>query len=76
MYFNGASQNEVAEGLDEIDQDFAEPLKLNLKGYSYKEIAEILDINPNTVGTRIHRAKRDLKEWLIERGYKFEDEEK
>lgn len=75
-YFGGASQNEVAEGLNEIDQDFAEPLKLNLQGYSYKEIAETLGINANTVGTRIHRAKRDLRDWLLERGYKFKDEEK
>ena len=47
-----------------------------IEEHTHKEIAEILGMNASTVGTRIHRAKRDLRDWLIERGYKFEDEEK
>lgn len=75
-FFGRVSQSEVVEGLNAINQDFAEPLKLSLQGYSYKEIADLLQTKPKTVGTRIHRAKIDLKDWLIERGYKFKDEEK
>ncbi len=37
-------------------------MKLYLEGYSYAEIGEKLDMNPKTVGVRIHRVKKMIKE--------------
>ncbi|MEZ5038513.1 MAG: RNA polymerase sigma factor [Saprospiraceae bacterium] len=36
-----------------------------MEGYAYQEIAEILDIPRNTVGTKIRRAKKRLKKALL-----------
>ncbi|CAG9621479.1 RNA polymerase sigma factor [Sutcliffiella rhizosphaerae] len=36
------------------------------KGWKEKEIAEAMDMNPSTVKTKIHRAKRKLKERLMQ----------
>ncbi|MCI5082693.1 MAG: sigma-70 family RNA polymerase sigma factor [Saprospiraceae bacterium] len=38
-----------------------ELFQLYLDGYEYKEIAEILGINKNTVGTRIYRIRKFLR---------------
>lgn len=41
------------------DGDF-QVMRLYIDGYSYEEIGESLDMNINTVGVRIHRAKKVL----------------
>ena len=43
------------------------PLVLNkLQGFTSREIAEILDISPATVEARLHRAKENLKNKLLQ----------
>lgn len=45
--------------------EYREPLVLQvLAGFSGEEIAEILDLNKNTVMTRLFRARNQLKEFL------------
>lgn len=41
------------------EQDF-KVMKLYIEGLSYEEIAGYLEMNINTVGVRIHRAKKTL----------------
>jgi RNA polymerase sigma-70 factor (ECF subfamily) len=40
-----------------------------VEGLSYNEIAEALNISEGTVGSRLNRARRKLKEYLIELGW-------
>ena len=49
----------------ELAEEYREPLLLQvLGGFSGEEIAEILDLNKNTVMTRLFRARNKLKEAL------------
>ena len=49
----------------ELAEEYREPLVLQvLGGFSGEEIAEILDLNKNTVMTRLFRARNQLKEAL------------
>lgn len=48
-----------------MPEDYSEPLVLQvLGGFSGEEIASILDLNKNTVMTRLFRARNQLKELL------------
>jgi RNA polymerase sigma-70 factor, ECF subfamily len=40
-----------------------------IEGLSYKEIAQVLQIPDGTVGSRLNRARRELKKLLIELGW-------
>ena len=62
MFLNDSSRIGVA--ISKLDEEIRETLRLSLMNYSYKEIAEILDIPVSTVGTRIHRAKKDIRKYL------------
>ncbi len=56
---------EVMESLQELEENFRVPLSLFYVGnYSYKEIAEVLDIPMGTVMSRIARGKDQLRERL------------
>jgi RNA polymerase sigma-70 factor (ECF subfamily) len=49
----------------ELAVEYREPLLLQvIGGFSGEEIAEILDLNKNTVMTRLFRARNQLKEAL------------
>ncbi len=44
--------------MDKKDEKYRDVLMLDIEGYSYQEISELLDINPKTVGPRLYRARR------------------
>jgi RNA polymerase sigma-70 factor (ECF subfamily) len=49
--------------ISQLESEYREPLLLQVVGgFSGKEIADILDLNSNTVMTRLFRARRKLKE--------------
>lgn len=49
--------------INQLEDEYREPLLLQVVGgFSGKEIAEILDLNSNTVMTRLFRARSQLKE--------------
>ena len=51
----------VQTALQEIAEEFRQPLVLKeIDGFSYEEIAKIIDIPPGTVRSRIFRARQEL----------------
>jgi RNA polymerase sigma-70 factor, ECF subfamily len=58
----------ITEAMDELPAEFREILVLrHQEGLSYKEIADIAQIPPGTVMSRLARARAKLKEYLAAR---------
>ena len=61
----GIPDSEVKEALESIPEQFRMAVILaDVEGFSYKEIAEILDVPIGTVMSRIHRGRRALQKKL------------
>ncbi len=59
--------DDVRQAIYRLEDDYREPLVLQvLMGHSTKEIAEMMDIKPGAVLTRLHRARIKLKEKIGE----------
>ena len=59
--------DEVAKALNSIDVDFRTVIVLcDIEGFTYEEMAKILDIPIGTVRSRLHRARQLLKQQLVE----------
>jgi len=63
-YFRDEKRRIVFEILEKLDEKEKAILVLYNHGLSYAEMAEILEINPNSVGTTLVRAIERLKEKL------------
>ena len=58
----------IKKAMDELPAEFREILVLrHQEGLSYKEIADIAQIPPGTVMSRLARARAKLKEYLAAR---------
>ena len=58
----------VQEALQQIAEEFRQPLVMKeMDGFSYEEIASVLDIPVGTVRSRIFRARKELTERLERR---------
>jgi RNA polymerase sigma-70 factor (ECF subfamily) len=63
------TEAEVKEALESLPEQFRMVVLLaDVEGFSYKEIAEILDIPIGTVMSRLHRGRRGLQKRLYEFG--------
>lgn len=61
------AESEVREALENLPESFLLPVLLgDVEQFSYKEIAEILDIPIGTVMSRLHRGRKALQEALYE----------
>jgi RNA polymerase sigma-70 factor, ECF subfamily len=61
----GMPDDEVKQALESIPEQFRMAVILaDIEGFSYKEIAEILDVPIGTVMSRIHRGRRQLQKLL------------
>ena len=59
--------DEVAKALNSIDVDFRTVIVLcDIEGFTYEEMAKILDIPIGTVRSRLHRARQLLKHQLYD----------
>ncbi|HEY9556677.1 MAG TPA: sigma-70 family RNA polymerase sigma factor [Acidimicrobiales bacterium] len=61
------SEDEVKRAVEELPENFRMAVLLaDVEGFSYKEIAEILDIPIGTVMSRLHRGRKGLEKALYE----------
>ena len=58
---------EVREAIENLPETFLLPMLLNdVEGFSYKEVAKILDIPIGTVMSRLHRGRKTMQEALYD----------
>jgi len=74
-------ESDIKSAVEELPENFRIPVLLaDLEGFSYKEIAEILDIPIGTVMSRLHRGRKAMQKRLWEfasrRGLVPEDAER
>jgi RNA polymerase sigma-70 factor (ECF subfamily) len=58
--------SEVKEALEALPEKFRTTLLLDVEGFSYKEIAQLLDIPIGTVMSRLHRGRKFLQKRLYD----------
>jgi RNA polymerase sigma-70 factor (ECF subfamily) len=58
--------SEVKDALEALPEKFRTTLLLDVEGFSYKEIAEMLDIPIGTVMSRLHRGRKFLQKRLYD----------
>lgn len=63
---NSLVDGEVKSALEALPERFRTVMLLDVEGFSYKEIAEMLDIPIGTVMSRLHRARKSLQKSLYE----------
>jgi RNA polymerase sigma-70 factor (ECF subfamily) len=61
------TDDEVKNAIEELPESFRIPLLMSdVEGFSYKEIAEILEIPIGTVMSRLHRGRKAMQKMLYE----------
>ncbi len=64
---DGLVESDIKTAVEELPETFRLPVLLaDLEGFSYKEIAEILDIPIGTVMSRLHRGRKAMQKRLWE----------
>jgi RNA polymerase sigma-70 factor (ECF subfamily) len=65
--FDLLTDDEVKQALEDLPENFRLPVLLaDVEGFSYKEIAEMLDIPIGTVMSRLHRGRKAMQKSLYE----------
>jgi RNA polymerase sigma-70 factor (ECF subfamily) len=61
------TEEEVKQAVEDLPEQFRLAVLLaDIEGFSYKEIAEILDIPIGTVMSRLHRGRKALEKLLYD----------
>jgi RNA polymerase sigma-70 factor (ECF subfamily) len=64
---DGLVESDIKKAVEDLPENFRLPVLLaDLEGFSYKEIAEILDIPIGTVMSRLHRGRKAMQKSLWE----------
>ena len=63
---NSIVDTEVTDALEELPEKFRTTVLLDVEGFSYKEIAEMLAIPIGTVMSRLHRGRKFLQKRLYD----------
>jgi RNA polymerase sigma-70 factor, ECF subfamily len=65
--FDLFTDDEVKESLEALPESFRVPVLLaDVEGFSYKEIADMLDIPIGTVMSRLHRGRKAMQKRLLD----------
>lgn len=78
--FGGLLDDEVSRALVDLPEDFREVVQLcDIEGFTYEEIANMVDCPIGTVRSRLHRGRKILREKLMEyaqqHGYRVNPED-
>lgn len=66
VYQRTTDQEEILQAIDSLSDEHSLVIKLrHLKGYSYEEIGQLLDLPLGTIKSRIYRARQELKNLLF-----------
>ena len=65
-FLNGIVDAEVKDALGDLPEKFRSVVLLDVEGFSYKEIAEMLGIPIGTVMSRLHRGRKFLQKRLLD----------
>ncbi|HWL49907.1 MAG TPA: sigma-70 family RNA polymerase sigma factor [Acidimicrobiia bacterium] len=70
---DGLVESDIKKAVEDLPENFRLPVLLaDLEGFSYKEIADILDIPIGTVMSRLHRGRKAMQkslwEYAVKRG--------
>ena len=65
-FLAGIVDTEVKDALADLPEKFREVVLLDVEGFSYKEIAEMLGIPIGTVMSRLHRGRKFLQKRLYD----------
>ena len=65
-FLNGLVDTEVKDALADLPDKFRSVVLLDVEGFSYKEIAEMLGIPIGTVMSRLHRGRKFLQKRLLD----------
>ncbi|HEY6957386.1 MAG TPA: sigma-70 family RNA polymerase sigma factor [Candidatus Limnocylindria bacterium] len=65
-FLNGLVDSEVKDALADLPEKFRSVVLLDVEGFSYKEIAEMLGIPIGTVMSRLHRGRKFLQKRLYD----------
>jgi len=66
-FFNKVFDDDVKKAIEELPEDFRLVVVLSfLEGFSYQEIADIVNLNIGTVKSRLHRGRKLLQKSLWE----------
>ena len=67
MLFERLTEDEIKDAVENLPTQYREVVLLaDVQGFSYKEIAEILEIPNGTVMSRLHRGRTKLQKALLE----------
>ena len=65
--FDMLTDDEVKQALEDLPENFRLPVLLaDVEGFSYKEIAEMLEIPIGTVMSRLHRGRKSMQKALFD----------
>ena len=65
-FLDGIVSSEVTDALQELPEKFRTTVLLDVEGFSYKEIAEMVGIPIGTVMSRLHRGRKFLQQRLYD----------
>lgn len=67
LFFERNWSPEIREALASLPEDFRDPILLcDVEGFSYQEIADLLEVPIGTVRSRLNRARRKLQKHLAQ----------